>query len=116
MLLCQFGNMKNETVLYNTTRFAREVMPKLRHRFSDYEDQWWPKDTLARAGAAGAALHRRGIGSRHVDRARVVSAPGRAQAQVFRGGQGTPVVWLHGPHGVRGHDPVIAELAKRRMR
>ena len=46
MLLCHFGNMSNETVLYNTTRFARDVMPKLRHRFSDYEDKWWPKDTL----------------------------------------------------------------------
>jgi hypothetical protein len=23
------------------------------------------------------------------------------------------VVWLHGPHGIRGRDPVIAELAKR---
>jgi len=46
MLLMHFGNMKHETVLYNTTRFAREVMPKLRNRFSEYEDKWWPKDTL----------------------------------------------------------------------
>jgi len=46
MLLMHFGNMKHETVLYNTTRFAKEVAPKLRHRFSEYEDKWWPKDTL----------------------------------------------------------------------
>ena len=45
MLLMHFGNMKHETVLYNTTRFAKEVAPKLRHRFNEYEDKWWPKDT-----------------------------------------------------------------------
>jgi alkanesulfonate monooxygenase SsuD/methylene tetrahydromethanopterin reductase-like flavin-dependent oxidoreductase (luciferase family) len=46
MLLMHFGNMNHETVLYNTTRFAKEVAPKLRHRFNEYEDKWWPKDTL----------------------------------------------------------------------
>jgi alkanesulfonate monooxygenase SsuD/methylene tetrahydromethanopterin reductase-like flavin-dependent oxidoreductase (luciferase family) len=46
LLLCHFGNMKNDTVYYNTTRFAREVIPKLRHRFSEYEDRWWPKSPL----------------------------------------------------------------------
>jgi alkanesulfonate monooxygenase SsuD/methylene tetrahydromethanopterin reductase-like flavin-dependent oxidoreductase (luciferase family) len=46
MLLMHFGNMKHETVLYNTARFAKEVAPKLRHRFNEYEDKWWPKDTL----------------------------------------------------------------------
>jgi alkanesulfonate monooxygenase SsuD/methylene tetrahydromethanopterin reductase-like flavin-dependent oxidoreductase (luciferase family) len=46
MLLMHFGNMKHETVLYNTTRFVKEVAPKLRHRFNEYEDKWWPKDTL----------------------------------------------------------------------
>jgi len=42
-----------------------------------------------------------------------VALPGGARAQVFRGGQGPQVVWLHGPHGLRGHDPVLAELTKR---
>ena len=46
MLLCQFGNMPMETVLYNTARFARDVMPKLRDRFSEHEDRWWPKATV----------------------------------------------------------------------
>jgi alkanesulfonate monooxygenase SsuD/methylene tetrahydromethanopterin reductase-like flavin-dependent oxidoreductase (luciferase family) len=46
MLLLHFGNMSHETTLYNTARFARDVMPKLRHRFSEFEDRWWPKDTL----------------------------------------------------------------------
>jgi hypothetical protein len=36
--------MKNETVYYNTQRFAKEVIPKLRNRFNEYEDRWWPKD------------------------------------------------------------------------
>ena len=37
---------------------------------------------------------------------------GGRQVQVHRAGQGPTVVWLHGPHGVRKNDPVIAELAK----
>jgi pimeloyl-ACP methyl ester carboxylesterase len=39
--------------------------------------------------------------------------PDGRTSKVFRAGQGPVVVWLHGPHGIRGHDPVIAELAKR---
>src|SRR5215468_3783370 len=35
------------------------------------------------------------------------------QVQIHRAGTGSPIVWLHGPHGVRKNDPVIAELAKR---
>jgi pimeloyl-ACP methyl ester carboxylesterase len=31
----------------------------------------------------------------------------------LRGGTGPDVVWLHGPHGLRGHDPVVAELVRR---
>jgi pimeloyl-ACP methyl ester carboxylesterase len=38
---------------------------------------------------------------------------GQRQVQVHRAGQGPTIVWLHGPHGVRKNDPVIAELAKR---
>ena len=39
--------------------------------------------------------------------------PDGRTSKVFRTGHGPVLVWLHGPHGVRGHDPVIAELAKR---
>lgn len=39
-------------------------------------------------------------------------ATGR-KVQVYRTGSGPTVVWLHGPHGVRKHDPVIAALAER---
>lgn len=42
-----------------------------------------------------------------------VKLPGGADAQVFRGGSGETIVWLHGPHGLRGHDPFVAELTKR---
>jgi len=38
---------------------------------------------------------------------------GGRQVQVYRAGTGPTIVWLHGPHGVRKNDPVIAELAKR---
>lgn len=46
MLLLQFGNMPKEKVLANTELFATEVMPKVRDRFDDYEDRWWPTQTL----------------------------------------------------------------------
>jgi alkanesulfonate monooxygenase SsuD/methylene tetrahydromethanopterin reductase-like flavin-dependent oxidoreductase (luciferase family) len=46
MLLLHYGNMPKETTLYNTTRFAKDVMPRLRHRFDQWEDKWWPRDTL----------------------------------------------------------------------
>jgi pimeloyl-ACP methyl ester carboxylesterase len=42
-----------------------------------------------------------------------ITLPGGATTKVFRGGKGQQIVWLHGPHGLRGRDPVIAELTKR---
>jgi pimeloyl-ACP methyl ester carboxylesterase len=42
-----------------------------------------------------------------------ITLPGNKTAQVFRGGKGPALVWLHGPHGLRGHDPVVAELVTR---
>jgi alkanesulfonate monooxygenase SsuD/methylene tetrahydromethanopterin reductase-like flavin-dependent oxidoreductase (luciferase family) len=46
MVLCHYGNMSKETTFYNTSRFANEVIPHLRSRFSEWEDKWWPTDTL----------------------------------------------------------------------
>ena len=46
MVLLHFGNMPRETVLYNTQRFARDVMPRLRGVWDEWEDRWWPRDTL----------------------------------------------------------------------
>jgi pimeloyl-ACP methyl ester carboxylesterase len=38
---------------------------------------------------------------------------GGRKVAVHRAGQGPTLVWLHGPHGVRKGDPLIAELAER---
>jgi hypothetical protein len=38
--------MSKEVTMYNTTLFAKEVMPKLRYKFSEYEDRWWPSTGL----------------------------------------------------------------------
>jgi alkanesulfonate monooxygenase SsuD/methylene tetrahydromethanopterin reductase-like flavin-dependent oxidoreductase (luciferase family) len=46
MLLLHFGNMRKDTALFNTSRFAEEVIPRLRHRFEEHEDRWWPTQTL----------------------------------------------------------------------
>jgi pimeloyl-ACP methyl ester carboxylesterase len=46
-------------------------------------------------------------------RSELLEPSGGRRVQVYRAGQGPTVVWLHGPHGVRKNDPVIAELAKR---
>jgi len=46
MVLCQYGDMSKEVTMYNTTLFAKEVMPKLRNKFSEYEDKWWPTTGL----------------------------------------------------------------------
>lgn len=42
-----------------------------------------------------------------------VTLPGGGKTQVFRGGQGPAIVWLHGPHGLRAHDPVLAALTRQ---
>ncbi len=57
MVLGHFGNMPKETTLYNATRFAQEIAPRLRNRYSEWEDRWWPRDAAAPAPArAPAAL------------------------------------------------------------
>jgi alkanesulfonate monooxygenase SsuD/methylene tetrahydromethanopterin reductase-like flavin-dependent oxidoreductase (luciferase family) len=42
MLLCHYGNMRDDVARYNAARFAEEVIPRLRHRFDEWDDQWWP--------------------------------------------------------------------------
>jgi alkanesulfonate monooxygenase SsuD/methylene tetrahydromethanopterin reductase-like flavin-dependent oxidoreductase (luciferase family) len=49
MVNLHFGNLSKETVFYNTQRFAADVMPHLRDRHDEWEDHWWPKDTLSDA-------------------------------------------------------------------
>jgi alkanesulfonate monooxygenase SsuD/methylene tetrahydromethanopterin reductase-like flavin-dependent oxidoreductase (luciferase family) len=48
MLLLHFGNMSKELTNYNTQRFAEEVMPRLRHHHSEWDDHWFPRSTLER--------------------------------------------------------------------
>jgi len=56
MVLCHFGDMTKETTLYNTTRFAKDVIPRLRHRFSEWEDKWWPRERQSAAAPALAPI------------------------------------------------------------
>ncbi len=44
LALLHFGNMSKETTLYNTRMFAEHVMPRLRARFSEWEDRWFPRE------------------------------------------------------------------------
>ncbi len=52
MVMLQFGNLGREAVLANTQKFADEVMPRLRDRFSEWEDRWWPAGPVAAEKAA----------------------------------------------------------------
>ena len=56
MVLLQFGNMPRDTAMYNLGRFAAEVMPRLRPRFSEFEDRWWPRGTLDELATARRAV------------------------------------------------------------
>ncbi len=44
-LMCglQMGSMPREEVMYNTQLFAEKVAPKIRGKFSEFEDKWSPK-------------------------------------------------------------------------
>jgi hypothetical protein len=55
LVLLHFGNMPRETVLYNTRRFAEDVIPRLRGKFSEWDDHWWPTTGLEQPVAPGAA-------------------------------------------------------------
>ncbi len=53
MLLLQFGSMGREATMENTERFATDVMPKLRDTFSEWDDRWWPTQTLDQLATPG---------------------------------------------------------------
>ena len=63
MVLLHFGNMSKETTMYNTRRFAEEVMPRLRPLWSEWEDHWWPKalpaDKREQPGSHNAVVRER---------------------------------------------------------
>jgi alkanesulfonate monooxygenase SsuD/methylene tetrahydromethanopterin reductase-like flavin-dependent oxidoreductase (luciferase family) len=52
MLLLQFGNLSKATTMMNTERFISEVAPKLRDRFNEWDDKWWPTQSLEQANLA----------------------------------------------------------------
>jgi alkanesulfonate monooxygenase SsuD/methylene tetrahydromethanopterin reductase-like flavin-dependent oxidoreductase (luciferase family) len=55
MVLLHFGDMPKDTVQYNTTRFARDVMPRLRPLWSEWQDEWWTKPATSSANGSLAA-------------------------------------------------------------
>ncbi|MBX9828095.1 MAG: LLM class flavin-dependent oxidoreductase [Xanthobacteraceae bacterium] len=55
MVLLHFGNMSKEVTMHNTRMFAEKVIPRLRSRFSEWEDNWFPRDV---AKPVAAAPHR----------------------------------------------------------
>ena len=48
-LMCglQMGSMPKDAVFYNTKLFQEKVAPKLRNKFSEFEDHWAPKPMAA---------------------------------------------------------------------
>ena len=48
MLLNQFGSIPHELAKENIRRTALEVVPNLRHLWSEYEDHWWPQNAIVR--------------------------------------------------------------------
>jgi len=48
MILNQFGSIPHELAKENIRRTAQEVIPKLRHLWSEYEDHWWPQNAIVR--------------------------------------------------------------------
>ena len=51
MILNQFGSIPHEQAKENIRRTAHEVVPNLRHIWSEYEDHWWPKNAIVREGS-----------------------------------------------------------------
>ena len=51
MVMAHFGSMPRETSDYNMRRIAQEVIPKLRHLHSEWEDEWYPQHARRAPGA-----------------------------------------------------------------
>ena len=106
MTLLHFGNMSKEITMYNTRMFAEKVIPRLRPRFSEWDDSWFPRDVPLRR-LQPAVCRRRSREQRNV------SLPNGRRWQVYSGGEGPRTVWLHGLRGVDPADPLLAALQTR---
>src|SRR5262249_16913911 len=51
MVLLHFGNMSKETTIYKAGRLGEKVVRRLRSRFSEWEDNWFPRDIPVQATA-----------------------------------------------------------------
>jgi alkanesulfonate monooxygenase SsuD/methylene tetrahydromethanopterin reductase-like flavin-dependent oxidoreductase (luciferase family) len=57
LLGCHIGSAPADLVANSTKLAGEQILPKLRHIYSDYEDRWWPKALPAsRRVRAGAAI------------------------------------------------------------
>jgi alkanesulfonate monooxygenase SsuD/methylene tetrahydromethanopterin reductase-like flavin-dependent oxidoreductase (luciferase family) len=57
LLGCQIGSAPADLVNRATKLAGEQILPKLRHLYSDYEDRWWPKALpAARRAKAGAHI------------------------------------------------------------
>ena len=65
MVLLHYGSMPKDVTMHNTRMFAEKVIPRLRHRFGDWEDRWFPREetmigqgrTEGKPGADAARRH-----------------------------------------------------------
>ncbi len=55
MILNQFGSTPHELAKENIKLTAEQVLPNLRHLWSDYEDHWWPQNAISRGKSTAAA-------------------------------------------------------------
>jgi hypothetical protein len=54
MVLLHIGSMPHELTLKNIDLFASEVLPHLRHNFSEWENRWWPESLRRERQPVGA--------------------------------------------------------------
>ncbi len=87
--------------------FAEKVIPRLRPRFSRVGGQL--VSARGRYGGCAIAQPRAGAGEMNSE---IVNLPNGRRWQVYTGGEGPDILWLHGLRGVDPADPLLAALAE----
>ena len=90
--------------------FAEKVIPRLRPRFSEWDDNWFPRDV----SRLPRLPHRRGqtrggVMNSEISRVCRAAAAGRS----IPAARGRDILWLHGLRGVDPADPTLAALQTR---